>query len=806
MPNINITVAGKIATNTTPGEVIVCGNSDYTVIFDFDNEWDAQAERTARFVYYKNGLSLYQEAAFTGNSVAVPVLSGIDYVLVGVYAGNLITTTPAKVLCDRSILCGDQLEGLSPEQKAMLQAQIGDLSKLSTTAKTDLVAAINEVRANAAGEITDEQVAQALEAYLAEHPVSAGATAEQAAQIEANRQAIELLQENGTGTPGADGEDGGYYTPAVTQPDDNTLEFTFTPSKSDMPAVAAVRVTLPSGGGAGGDSGDTGDEPGGDEPVTPTTHGVVWDLVNVTSSSSVASVNDGAALSAVLTAAEGYTLGDVTVTMGGEVLTGVWSADTATVTIASVTGDVIISCAGVATVYEETEIDVTFYNVAKFTGSTGVVDWGTGGPAYGPDNNSGTVRQSNYDLIDCTDGSNITMRLAGADDFMSTGVQCRCFLYSDTAGTLAGSANPNGEIYTNDAWGSPNLFADTDYTFKTAGYYVRFVLGRQTGFTSNANWAAWLNTDGNVTVKKVSASSDSGETTTSTEEPSVMMLSFNRAYVDSGVYTEDLAPKWDGMFSIHRGHSSAPNNTLQAIWEAKKRGYNCCELDARYTSDNQIVLCHDATVTGTVAGVETTYTIAETPLATLQTVCIGNTAFPDAMVCSLEEAMRLCRRIGMRPEIDYKVNDEQLYRDCVALSKKYGLQDDTLHCCYGMTYALAVKSAYEKASLRVDGTLLDSDTSLDEYLAKPGNLYAYYAATQCGKTDGSNVGENVDNETRILTHKAKGYKMYVWNVTPYLLPDVMQWEPDILQPQSGKDGSDWYTLIRELNTFNGLVF
>lgn len=148
MPNINILVADKIATNMSPGENIVCGNSNYTVTFDFDSEWDAQTQRTARFVYYKNGLSLYQEATFTGNTVAVPVLSSIDYVLVGVYAGSLTTTTPAKVLCDRSILCGDPLEELTHEEKAKLQAQIGDLSKLCTTAKTDLVAAINEVLEN----------------------------------------------------------------------------------------------------------------------------------------------------------------------------------------------------------------------------------------------------------------------------------------------------------------------------------------------------------------------------------------------------------------------------------------------------------------------------------------------------------------------------------------------------------------------------------------------------------------------------------------------------------------------------------
>lgn len=95
-------------------------------------------------------------------------------------------------------------------------------------------------------------------------------------------------------------------------------------------------ITWVAAGNTGG-SGDSGE----------TTYGIVWDLVNVTSSNSVASVKDGASLSAVLTPADGYTLGDVIVTMGGEVVTGVWNADTATVTIATVTGDVVISCAGV---------------------------------------------------------------------------------------------------------------------------------------------------------------------------------------------------------------------------------------------------------------------------------------------------------------------------------------------------------------------------------------------------------------------------------------------------------------------------
>lgn len=121
MASINIKVAGKIATNMTPGEVIICGNSGYTVAFEFDSEWTSKTDRTARFVYIKDGRSVYQDVEFTGDTVQVPVVSGIEYVQVGVFAGDLQTTTPAKVLCRRSILCLAENEALTILDKEQLQ-------------------------------------------------------------------------------------------------------------------------------------------------------------------------------------------------------------------------------------------------------------------------------------------------------------------------------------------------------------------------------------------------------------------------------------------------------------------------------------------------------------------------------------------------------------------------------------------------------------------------------------------------------------------------------------------------------------
>lgn len=46
---------------------------------------------------------------------------------------------------------------------------------------------------------------------------------------------------------GGSGESGGYYTPKVTQTDENTMTVEFAPSAEGMPAVEAVTVALPAG-------------------------------------------------------------------------------------------------------------------------------------------------------------------------------------------------------------------------------------------------------------------------------------------------------------------------------------------------------------------------------------------------------------------------------------------------------------------------------------------------------------------------------------------------------------------------------
>ncbi len=124
MPTINIKVKNKIA-QQIGRDVYVCGNSDFTVVFSFDAEWDAYNTKIARFKY--NGV--YQEVVFTGNECPMPIISNANTIQIGVYAGDLRTTTPASVMARKSILCGDGTQYVPPDLYAQLMTTLDDILK-----------------------------------------------------------------------------------------------------------------------------------------------------------------------------------------------------------------------------------------------------------------------------------------------------------------------------------------------------------------------------------------------------------------------------------------------------------------------------------------------------------------------------------------------------------------------------------------------------------------------------------------------------------------------------------------------------
>lgn len=128
---IDVLVRDKIARVADINAFVVCGNSDYSVRFDFDGEWDANGLKTAIFKW--NGQ--YEEIPFTGTECPIPVISETTMLKVGVFAGDIRTTTDAILNAKKSALCGKGVHHEPPEdiynklvkmiEDGMLQGEAG---------------------------------------------------------------------------------------------------------------------------------------------------------------------------------------------------------------------------------------------------------------------------------------------------------------------------------------------------------------------------------------------------------------------------------------------------------------------------------------------------------------------------------------------------------------------------------------------------------------------------------------------------------------------------------------------------------
>lgn len=191
MHTIQVSVRDKIATQTD-GTVIINGNSDYNIEFDFDAEWADLNNKIGIFAYNDAAAHkwAYQTVMFSGNTCTVPILRDIHCVYVGVTAGNVRVTTPAKVQCRLSI--SDYADTEEPPSADVwgqilakldeLQAEIDEIKeggggatlshKLTFTGSTNAVFdGTEDVTVDIpAVEVSDEQIASAVDDWLNTHP------------------------------------------------------------------------------------------------------------------------------------------------------------------------------------------------------------------------------------------------------------------------------------------------------------------------------------------------------------------------------------------------------------------------------------------------------------------------------------------------------------------------------------------------------------------------------------------------------------------------------------------------------------
>ena len=146
MYTIQISVRDKIATQTD-GTVIINGNSDYSIEFDFDAEWSDLNNKIGIFAYNDAAAHkwAYQTVMFSGNTCTVPIFRDIHCVYVGVTAGNVRVTTPAKVQCRLSI--SDYADTEEPPSADIWGQILAKLDELQTE--------IDEIKAGGVGGTPD---------------------------------------------------------------------------------------------------------------------------------------------------------------------------------------------------------------------------------------------------------------------------------------------------------------------------------------------------------------------------------------------------------------------------------------------------------------------------------------------------------------------------------------------------------------------------------------------------------------------------------------------------------------------------
>lgn len=96
---IRIAVKDKIACLVDKEQFLVCGNNDYEVVFDFDSDWEGISVKTAVFVY--GNTPIHQP--FVGNVCEGVEIKNATLCAIGVFAGDIKTTTGATIECRQSI-------------------------------------------------------------------------------------------------------------------------------------------------------------------------------------------------------------------------------------------------------------------------------------------------------------------------------------------------------------------------------------------------------------------------------------------------------------------------------------------------------------------------------------------------------------------------------------------------------------------------------------------------------------------------------------------------------------------------------
>ena len=134
------------------------------------------------------------------------------------------------------------------------------------------------------------------------------------------------------------------------------------------------------------------------------------------------------------------------------------------------------------------------------------------------------------------------------------------------------------------------------------------------------------------------------------------------------LHTPAIAPLHDPIVIAHRGEAGDPENSVQAVVDAGKRGADYAEIDVRLTKDGVPVVFHDRR-TGRLSRTGRDLLVAKTPLRLLQRMTMRHHD-RDYHVPTLRQVLAAVRLAGGRPGLllDLKTDDRHAAKLVAAVS------------------------------------------------------------------------------------------------------------------------------------------
>lgn len=160
----------------------------------------------------------------------------------------------------------------------------------------------------------------------------------------------------------------------------------------------------------------------------------------------------------------------------------------------------------------------------------------------------------------------------------------------------------------------------------------------------------------------------------------------------------------------HRGWHDAPENTLVAYRESRKRGFNYVECDVSFTKDGVPVLLHDSTIDRTSNGSGSIANMTYEEVSAFDFGSWKSEKYAGEKIPKLRDFIMLCKHIGLHPYIELKDGAEARIKDVVQIVNSCGMRGKVTYISFAASLLEFVVQTDENARVGLVCNSVTEDT------------------------------------------------------------------------------------------------